>query len=136
MDRIISDWRTPLKKELQQKKPQKINVAAAVAALTNAYLLQQLKPPFRANDLTVENHGGGAQTERRRFAHAALHERLQVRVQLQNGEHICQSGIDQAEILLWNQSDQPSGENMNRWVCIQPTYMLSDPVNEQHETHS
>lgn len=75
-----------------KKKHKKIKVAAAVVALTSVYLLQQLKPSFRTNDLTVENHGGGAQTERRRFGHVALHKRLQVRVQLQNGEHVCQSG--------------------------------------------
>ncbi|TNN69939.1 hypothetical protein EYF80_019812 [Liparis tanakae] len=41
------------------------------------YLLQLLPPPLLADDLTVENHRGGGQTERRRLSRAALHKRLQ-----------------------------------------------------------
>lgn len=50
---------------------------------TFRYLLQLSMPPLLADDLTMENHRGGAQTERRVFPRAALHKRLQVRVQLQ-----------------------------------------------------
>lgn len=45
------------------------------------YLVQLLMPPLLADELTMENHGGGAKTER--LSYAALHKRLQVRVQLQ-----------------------------------------------------
>lgn len=66
-----------------QENKQKKNVA--VLDVTDQYLLQLLMPFLLANDLTMENHRGGTQTERHRLSHPALHKRLQVRVQLHKG---------------------------------------------------
>lgn len=94
-------------------------------------------PSLPADDLTVEDYWGGAQIERRRLSHTALHKWLQVRVQLQKGEHICQWDLKSERfysLASWHQLNQPSGENGSAYKLL--TYTLSDPVNEQHDEQS
>lgn len=99
-------------------------------------------PPFLADDLTVENHRGGAETERHRFSHAALHKRLQVRVELRNRESMF---VNRADIQICTfKAAIKLTQVVRTWTgraCVVLTYTLSDLFNEEHdeqcdETHS
>lgn len=59
-----------------------------MTAISQHYLLQLLEPSLLADELTVENHRGGAQVEGRQLRRTGLHEGLQVRVELQGGRSL------------------------------------------------
>lgn len=96
------------------------------------YLLQLLMPPLLADDLTMENHGGGAQAERPVFPHAALHKRLQVRVQLRKeGAYWSINSINQSSVAqrfyFETNNVMPTGE---RALCP------IDRADEEHDEWS
>lgn len=100
-----------------------------------SYLLQLLLPSLLANHPTVENHWGGAQTERHLLSHWALHKRLQVRVQLQKIEHICQSRQSRWGSTLkpirpaqWRRYEQWAFSPPTLWVTLLMSSMMNDLV--------
>lgn len=85
---------------------------------TNEYLLQLLMPPVLADNPTMKNHGGREETEQHWFPPAALHKRLEVRVQLQEQRKFVTQTIN------WSRDAplKPSGTAhlMSMLACTQP----------------
>lgn len=86
-----------------------------------SYLLQLLTPSLLAHHLTVENHGGGAEAERHGLPHAALHKRLQVRVELREGDHLCQSDFILSLTSTRTPLNHPSGGSGGACIVPAPT---------------
>lgn len=101
--------------------------------LSMFYLLELLVPLLLPDDLTVENHRGGAQAERSHLSQPVLHKWLQVRVQLYKGGTHKQSMMLLRNIQATNYTVtlEEKEKKKSGWSDIWLSYPGRGPANEQ-----